>query len=639
MKKYLYIIILMLGAFLTHVQAQQTLYFYTQDGQPVAFLTDEIDHIGFSKENGNDYNNQIVYLKDGTRYETLTDRVDSVAFTSPAPVLSAEGFILDKSFAAYISNADTLKFMMAKNTPTDMLPQKGDVVASTYDNPAFPDGIMARVTSITETNDGYLYQCEKAGIDDLYDEFFYYGYGEDVNAKTRAAIEQDLWNVSLPPVKIPPIIVEDYTIDPDIHLGTKGKIKLLLQKNKGETSYFRLILNSRLEASLGLSVTGKNATSSVTPLTHPLTLGVIATPILGIFFKPTLSLGFYTEAAADLKATFKAHANLDNEYIIEMKDGNWSANEGKSTPDVGIDEASLSIDGWIGCGFQPEVFLSLSGSATGTTVQTRIGVRLQGSFKFDAAKYFEDNSFYEGVKDSQIDITMPLMGWFNAQIGFLGPSVKSADIYFLNKNIPLLKSYFLPQFTDVSVDDSGSDKYSVTASLSDRIVFMPCQIGLAAFDKDNKLTDAQYLDEYSVFKKPKSIRADFSLPSGEDYAFAPIIKVFGVEMRANGITDSGIVGVWYDQWYADDYTFMIFRSNGVFELIALTKDQGEWVIPSSSKGTYKVTGNTIILNVDGQTGNEVPWHIEGDMLYFATLSWKKAPQELVDLLSSVYIVN
>lgn len=162
---------------------------------------------------------------------------------------------------------------------------------------------------------------------------------------------------------------------------------------------------------------------------------------------------------------------------------------------------------------------------------------------------------------------------------------------------------------------------------------------MAVFDKDNKLIESQYLGKYSPTKKTSTISTTFKLDSGKDYTFAPIVKLFGIEMRANGITDNGIVGFWYDQWYEDDYSILAFRSNGVFELIALTKYQGEWVIPSSTKGTYKVIGNTFVLYVNGQESSEVPWYIEGDILHFSDLSYKRAPQELVDLLNSVYIVN
>ena len=571
MKKSLYLIVCMLGSIL-YAQAQEALYFHCKDGKSFACTIDEIDHIGFSKVGDSEYNNQIVYLKDSTQVEVLLEDVDSVGFTNPAPVLKDNGFIMDKSFMAYVSDADTLKFTMAKDTPASMLPKKGDVVASTYDNTAFPDGIMARVISITETANGYLYECEKAGIDDLYEEFLYCGYGIDTGngARTRdgGEIAMDLWNITVPPAKMPAIIVDKFTFDSDFRVSSKGKVKVLLRKNKGESTYARLTLAGGIGAKLDMSVTGMGSTTSVTPLTNTLTLGVIATPVFGIFFKPTLGLGLYTEAAADLKASFKAHANYDFEYILEMKDGNWSAREGKKTSDVDIDECSISIDGWVGFGLQPEVFMSFCGTKTGTTVQTRIGLRFQANFKFDARQYYENNSFYEGIKDSKIAITVPVTGWFNAQAGLFGPAVKSADIYFMKTflPIPIPSAYFVPAFTDVVVDDAGSGNYGVSTNLVDRIVFMPCQIGLAAFDKDNKLVEAQYLAEYSLLKKPKSISTTFKLDATKSYTFAPIIKLFGAEMRANGTSvEGGIIGTWF--------TYTTFWTDEMLRMDGYTRDQ------------------------------------------------------------------
>ena len=637
MKKSLYLIILLLSSVLP-TQAQETLYFYNKNGDPVAFLIDEIDHIGFSKESDSEYNNQIVYLKDGTQYEVLTADVDSVTLNAPEPVMKKDAFVMDRHFSDYITKADTLHFTMVKNTPTSMLPKIGDVVASTYDNTAFPDGIMGKVISVSETDDGFIYECEKASIDDLYEEFYYYGYGQDTNegARTRAdgEIGFDLWNqrFDLTP---PALILGDYTFTNEIHLSNKGRVKVLLRKEKGKMAYAKFELSCSQQGSLAQSVTGKGMLSDTSPLLPELTLPSIVVPAMPcIFFKPSLEIKLYYVVAADLKGTLKAHLNLENTFVVEMKDGQWSARQEKSAPDFGVDEFSLSIDGYIEGGLQPELFISLSGTKTGIKIKSRVGLRETATFKFDLAKYIEDASFYEGVKDSKIDVAIALQAWFNAQLGFLGPEIKSADIYFLNTTIPLPGSpgYFVPAFQDLTINENGG-VYDVAVSLPKRELFFPVEFGLAAFDKANKLVEAQYLGSYNPWhittEMPNTISTSFKLTAGKEYTFAPIVKVLGIEMRGNGLDLSGIVGTWYT-WVSvwteemlkiDGYTrdqvdksleVYTFHDDGTYDWnnyyypgiwqIPYSYPSREWYRTKHESGTYKMIGDTLTL-----TGNPGEW--------------------------------
>lgn len=629
MKKSLYLMILLLGTLMPAV-AQQTLYFHCKDGKSFACMTDEIDHIGFSKVGDSEYNNQIVYLKDGTQKEVLLADVDSVGFTDPAPVLAANGFVMDKSFSTYVSNADTLKFTMAKNTPAEMLPKKGDVVASTYDNKAFPDGIMARVTSITETSDGYLYQCEKAGIDDLYDEFFYYGYGDDIssNARTRAeeTVEKELWNLSLDPA-IPSVMIGAYTINGNAHLGSKGKIKIMLHKEKGSPTHAKFWFTHRLESSLGLSLAGKqdNASGSV-PISPSILLAAIPTPIPGIFFTPVVKFNLYYEAMADIKMTLKGHANQDTEYMLELKDNSWSAFEITNKYDCGVDEASLALDGWVGAGLQPEFLIALCGSKTGAIINAKVGLRLKTTYKFDASKFLEDASFYEGLKDTKFTVSVPIMAWFNAQLGLWGPAMRSADLFFVNKDIQLSETYLLPSFTDISSYRTATGA-RVTVNVADRDLFTYVDLGVAAFDENNNLVSSQYNTVYQKYKDLEggSYTVNLTFDTSKKYTFCPIIKLFDVEMRATGttISDPNDLGMWYratpDRW--KHYTILSLNNGQYFEANLWYNNRTTVPRWERSKGrimSYSISDNILIWSYDdpdiGLIQGATYFRIDGDRL-------------------------
>ena len=629
MKKSLYLIICMLGSIL-YAQAQEALYFHCKDGKSFACTIDEIDHIGFSKVGDSEYNNQIVYLKDSTQVEVLLEDVDSVGFTNPAPVLKDNGFIMDKSFMAYVSDADTLKFTMAKDTPASMLPKKGDVVASTYDNTAFPDGIMARVVSITETANGYLYECEKAGIDDLYDEFLYCGYAEefDAGARTRGGIDVELWNKTYDSLINNLFIGDNITIGGNLHLNSRARLKIDLHKEKGQPSEAKFRFTHRFDSSINASIAGKiQKEFDPVPISPWISFGAIPTPIPAIFFTPMVKFNVYFEAAADVKAALAAHMNIANDFSLEMKNNKWSATENKSNSDAGFDEFSLSIDGWTGFGLQPEFLITLCGSQTGVSVNAKAGIRFTASFKFDATQYLKDNSFYDGVKDSKITVTIPMQAWFQAQAGFFGPAVKSANIYFVNTSIPVGSGYFLPAFSGLDVKDTGSNSYEVYADIIDRNVFFFPEFGLAAFDSDNQMVASEYLGKYMITEKPpKNISTTFKLPSNKDYTFAPIVKLFGVEMRAGGTLKTGVVGSWYLEHplLTDEYYFLIytFLEDGTFTVTYLSyppsysSEPKVWSKEIISRGTYKVVGDKITLKYSTGGTEEATWSRVDDYLYW-----------------------
>lgn len=625
--------IILLGSLLS-LQAQQTLYFHCKDGKSFACMTDEIDHIGFSKVGNSEYNTQIVYLKDGTRKEVLMADVDSVGFTDPQPVLADEGFLMDKSFSSYISNADTLKFTMAKNTPEEMLPKMGAVVASTFDNTAFQNGIMARVVSVSETAEGYEYQCEKAGIDDLYDEFFYYGYGDDANAEAgiRASqpTEKELWNFNFDPT-VPATMLGDYTISGNSHLASKGKIKIMLHKQKGSPTHAKFWLSHRFESAMGLSLAGKKAHDfgDAIPISPWMTAGAIPTPIPGIFFTPIVKFHLYFEAAADMKMTLSGHANMDSEFLLELKDNSWSAGEVSNKFDCGVDEASLALDGWVGVGLQPEFLITLCGSQTGANIQTRVGLRLKTAFKFDASKFLEDASFYEGLKDTKFTLSIPLMAWFNAQLGLWGPSMKSADFYILNKDIPLSETYILPSFTDISANKTATGA-KVTVEVADRDLFTYVDLGAAAFDENNNLVSSQYNTIYQKYDKLSGGKytVDLEFDPEKKCTFCPIIKLFDVEMRAPGttISDPNDLGMWYrptpDKW--KNYTILSLK-NGQYIKTNLWYsnwlDKPRWEKGTDAIWAYTLSDNIIILTKEddllGTIQYAMYWRIEDDRLIFS----------------------
>ena len=539
----------LLVATVMQIAAQQVLYFHYKNGESFACESDDISFITYDMKPGSvTYDIQVIYFKDNTYQEIELQQVDSVSFNTPAPKLAEEAVVLDEKYEDYLIKGDTVSFTMRKETPESLRPKVGDVVGSTWDNAVFEDGIVARITSIDETTEGFVYSCEKAGIDDLYDEIFYYGYGDIYQKAGSGSLpryaksdwtlkgDKELWKQNID-VHPPTLTVDDYTVGFGTHVDTKGKLKMYIHKPKGGKLYARFNISSDFNASLDASITGRNGSSKVNNIAS-VPLGIIATPIPILFFKPELQLNWYFDAFAEMKGTFKASMSYEGEMEVTLENGEWSAKALKNQFDAGVDEFSLSINGWYGIGIEPKIFMSLSGTKTGIGLANRTGVQLTGSLKMDFADYLADGSFYESVKDSKLTLSLPVKGILSAQIGLFSNKTSGASLTFLTQNPTLYEGYMLPDFNYLAADEIGGGKYNATATLTPRdlLPWEKIKIGFAAFDGDNRLVEKKYVDTYSASNKPTLISTTFDLTSGQDYTIAPILNIFGYDMRADRST-------------------------------------------------------------------------------------------------------
>lgn len=549
------LLLMLLSAMALQIAAQETgmqaIYFHYKNGQSFACAADDISFITYDKSPGSeDYDIQVIYFKDNTYSEINMKQVDSVAFKDPVPKMVENGVLLDEKYEDYIIKGDTVSFTMRKDTPAGLRPKVGDVVGSTFDNAVFEDGIVARVTAVNETADGIVYSCEKADIEDFYEEIFYYGYGDiyqtnEPSSASRLKAKGDwelkgdkqLWHHEVK-VTPPTLTVDDYTVGLGIQAETNGKVKMYLHKPKGGKLYARFNFSTDFEAGLNASITGRNGSSKANPIVPPITLGVIATPCPIIFFKPELQLNWYFDAFAEMKGTFKASMDYDGEIEVTLDNGAWNAKAVRNVFNAGVDEFSLSINGWYGIGIEPKIFVSLSGTKTGIGLANRTGLQLTGNLKMDFVNYLADGSLYESVKDSKLSVSLPIKGILSAQAGLFSDKVKAASLTFVTQNTPLYEGYMLPDFNYMSADDMGGGKYQATASLTPRdlLPWENVQIGFAAFDSDNRLVDKKYVDTYSASNKPSLISTTFDLASGQDYTLAPILNIFGCDIRADRAT-------------------------------------------------------------------------------------------------------
>ena len=182
MKRYtLLILAAMLGMLsIQTASAQQTqdaLYIYRNDGGFNGFFFADIDRIEYSKIDTfgvehDDYVVQEVYALDSVLRIPL-NAIDSVTFVTPETIYKKDVVHTTESdLWNYVIGSDSVKMLLlAKNTPTAMIPKVGDKIVTTKSRSFLPGGFYGLVQSVTNGANGITVNCEVPPFTELFDQW------------------------------------------------------------------------------------------------------------------------------------------------------------------------------------------------------------------------------------------------------------------------------------------------------------------------------------------------------------------------------------------------------------------------------------------------------------------------------------
>ena len=542
MKRFILFLFLLIGFVCTGMAQSEAMYIWRNDGDFNAFLKSDIDSIGYSHLDAdsvyhNEWQMQVVYTKDGNYCIPLA-AIDSVSFHAPATVVNKDVFPLTADHDAYLSLCDTIRFTLSSSTPSKMRPSVGNVVVSTYDCLSFPNGIMARVLTKKEDASGIHYECEKVGIDEVYDQLVMVGtcYAEDENATLSAPLrpkdleiimEKTAWNKSWKKT------FEKGGTTTDLNINDAAHIVLTVRIQKGKQPYFRFDLVNELKSSITF-----NANSSFNQRFENRffnqTLGRI--PIPGaplLYITPKLSLSAYFAEGGEVNLDYTGHCNRTDRLTFICQDNKWTAYH---TPknDVGVDVASLSMKGYAEVGLIPDMLFSLNGSATGIGVAYSVGVKQTINFKFDAVSLF-DEGMYSALKDSYARTTLPQNITLYASIGLWGDGVKPYS--YTHHLEPQWGSdkYLLPLFSKPTYSQgTAANKANFKSTISRSLLF-PIEVGMAYYEGDTRLQTKYLTPKY---QSPTSwnlngLESTFdNMETGKTYTAYPVVRLMGKTLRA-----------------------------------------------------------------------------------------------------------
>ena len=173
-------------------QKQDALYIYRNDGGFNGFFFADIERIEYSKIDTlgveqDDYVVQEVYALD-TLYRIPLNAIDSVTFVTPETIYKKDvAHTTESDLWNYVIGSDSVKMLLlAKNTPTAMIPKAGDKIVTTKSRNYLPGGFYGLVQSVTNGANGITINCEVPPFTELFDQFVCKAAAASADPETQA---------------------------------------------------------------------------------------------------------------------------------------------------------------------------------------------------------------------------------------------------------------------------------------------------------------------------------------------------------------------------------------------------------------------------------------------------------------------
>lgn len=572
MKRYIVILVAVFSAFSAFAQSEKAIYIYRNDGDINAFLYKDIDSLVHSDIglDGNRYEHMVVqeiWTQDSI-YRIPLAAIDSVSFVAPETIVNEDVFELTAEHDPYLSECDTIRFTLSSETPAEMCPLKGNIVVSTYDCLSFPDGIMARVVSRMQDDSGIHYNCEKVGLEDVYDQLFFIGecYAvEDPEESGRRkadpiVYEKELWNKSWSKT------LEKGGTTTTLEIGdvARMKVTVIVRKLSLKPTYFRLDLTNELTSSIQFNATSSFEKYFEKELVKKVKLGRIPIPGTSLWITPKIGLTGYFAEGATVSLDCSAHFNRTDKVSFEMKNKKWSVIP-HHDENAGVDVASLSMQGYMEVGLIPDMLFSLCGSATGLGIECKVGIKESVDFKFDAVAAF-DEGVYSALKDSYARTTVPWSVRAYAQLGLFGDNgIQPFSTPPLSGEPQIgTDKYLLPAFSELEYKKGSSKSTAVLKTQPSRDLLLPVQLGMSFYEgdtrKETKYISIPYRNEEDWTLNGVQVSYG-NMEPGKTYTAYPTVKIMDKELRAMPSIDFPEFLLqfkeltWGDWFYANDNVY------------------------------------------------------------------------------------
>lgn len=549
----------LLSSFLGVFSQENVFFVYRNDGIINTFLKEEIDSIRYSQIDidsiyHRDYVCQEIWTADSV-FRIPLELVDSISFVKPETVYANGAVPMTSEMRKYVVKVDSLSITFAPNTPSRLLPHKGDNLVNTEGSDGMQEGFLGCVKNITNNRDGILVECEAIGLEDVFER--YYGLTTiNTGDNTRASGNDNLpWRADPDSISFNILTVFEnqgisYQRDnSNIFFGASGSAKyditldtdhemfgaLIYDPNYGTTISFRYISNiittqeSRLNGSISF---GLEKELKYFPLLY----------FPAIFSTFSLSFGIYLRGNLDIISDKIYQQHHRYVFYWEWNDkGNDVVNDESrmlkiSEKQQGVNIISGKADVGVYGRFSFDFLKSIKIKNNRHFGLLSGGVRFEGGLSFentveiprvtDKEDPLRSTELYETLLNNSPKISS-YFGASSIDISYLGVAANLFSfrpfIYQELKTFP-----YVPKFTNtkISVDKTGNVYANMEVSES----VMPTDVGFSLQNKDDS---KKRINRYTLsgYEGPSSPTYTVFLdPPSAPYVLYPLVNFGGIEM-------------------------------------------------------------------------------------------------------------
>lgn len=351
-----------------------------------------------------------------------------------------------------IKSADAASGTVTFSSTGAKIPDPGQVLVVPHVTEDLPEGLLGRVTSVTETPDGVVCSYEPCPIQEAFrsidiqeTEIDLGPYVKEIRdasgrpvafsrrMQTRGTSQQTC-HIDLPGITVRNV---EQTVLANISAGLDLGLKFSLQTDRQGLHYFGAVVEPKFEMNIGLEA---NVQTDLVKSSYPLiTVLCGAFPVGPVVITPLVEISFILGADGKIamKTALKYKNSAKMRYVYQFPVGSdFVADFEGETPKEGvlsIEEGKLEFEGGIYAGFDTSVGLGLYGTIIYGTVGVQETLRCSGNAEMGISEWVQrmvDSSFGRWGWDSQVTFSTDFVLQGVAAIKSLGTTlaeIKSAD--------------------------------------------------------------------------------------------------------------------------------------------------------------------------------------------------------------------
>lgn len=475
---------------------------------------------------------QVFYAKDTTIVVPIAE-IDSVSFGAKNEIVFNDKVrkLSTDIDLPWIVRYDGNSVFYSSNTPQDILPTMGQYLFYNQFDATFPCGLTAKVIGVATKGNEIEVKLVSADYTEIFDKFFYAGPISELDETVNKAkgIESVLQTTA--------------------EISSRGELKgTLSMEGVGVTSIkgtydvsgdvvlhpFSNYYHADVTMDMGINHNFQFQTDESTSVELEKNLVTIPLPPVAAIFRPSLSLGLFLDAKAEMNFNFDMERHFINRFVWERKGDKQTFTKQHPKDKVSNNVAKLEVvlNGSVYAGVQSQFDFNLVGNSLGARAKLKYGPEVYGELSLGLLNDLEKeyNPEMYGSAELSLQNKLQFQGFAITRNIVWGEehmyNIFEFESVGSKRKIDLFPRFFASRAVEVKKDNIP--QISVAAKSNNEIV-SKLETGFQVVDKEENVLSETFVDEIKADTTAVQIvTTELPVPSEvkdlEDVKVRPVFK-------------------------------------------------------------------------------------------------------------------